>query len=471
MSVQANDKLSGLLHKFRFVDITLAEFQDLRTRMDTISDVELKHLLEAEWEEFEDHTPLPEEKMKTLYERLHIRSEEVKPRFTLKRYWMQVAASLLLLIAGSLTVLTFMQQNEINALAEQNVVIRSGDYGKSLVTLPDGTIVHLNAKSSLTYSQDFGRNDRKVALSGEGFFEVKKDTEKKFTVGTGYMDITVLGTKFNVYAYETKDIVEMSLVEGSVDVTTSRPPYQSIRVKPNEKVVYNKRTGNLLHERTSNKMETAWINKELVWAPLNEEWYPDRSIYPRFVKEIYDLTKALDPSRPINTVSGGTHVVTDIWSVHTYEQEPEKLKTILYSDGKFFQTPNNTQGVPKLNSGFNEISETAKYDFPLYAGGIPYILDEFDGIKWVMPEHRTSDMDAWGYGDAPKSEDEFFIRLKGQVDTILSLSKYVWGYCYTQLTDVEQEQNGLYKYDRSPKFEVSKLHEIFSKAPSNYLKE
>lgn len=265
MSAQINDKVSGLLHKFRSGDITPAEFQDLRTRMDAISDVELKHLLETEWEEFEAHSPLSEEKMKTLYEGLHIRSEEVKPRFTLKRYWMQIAASLLLLIAGSLTVLTFMQQNEINALAEQNVVIRSGDYGKSLVTLPDGTIVHLNAKSSLTYSQDFGRNDRKVALSGEGFFEVKKDTEKKFTVGTGYMDIAVLGTKFNVYAYETKDIVEMSLVEGSVDVTTSRPPYQSIRVKPNEKVVYNKRTGNLLHERTSNKMETAWMNKELVF--------------------------------------------------------------------------------------------------------------------------------------------------------------------------------------------------------------
>lgn len=169
MSAQINDKVSGLLHKFRSGDITPAEFQDLRTRMDAVSDVELKHLLEAEWEEFEDHSPLSEEKMKTLYEGLHIRSEEVKSRFTLKRYWMQIAASLLLLIAGSLTVLTFMQQNEINALAEQNVVIRSGDYGKSLVTLPDGTIVHLNAKSSLTYSQDFGRNDRKVALSGEGF--------------------------------------------------------------------------------------------------------------------------------------------------------------------------------------------------------------------------------------------------------------------------------------------------------------
>lgn len=300
MSAQINDKVSGLLHKFRSGDITPAEFQDLRTHMDTISDVELKHLLEAEWEEFEDHSPLSEEKMKTLYEGLHIRSEEVKPRFTLKRYWIQIAASLLLLIAGSLTVLTFMQRNEINALAEQNVVIRSGDYGKSLVTLPDGTIVHLNAKSSLTYSQDFGRNDRKVALSGEGFFEVKKDTEKKFTVGTGYMDIAVLGTKFNVYAYETKDIVEMSLVEGSVDVTTSRPPYQSIRVKPNEKVVYNKRTGNLLHERTSNKMETAWMNKELVFRSERLE-----DVF-RCLSRKFAVTFSVDDETLLNDVYTGT---------------------------------------------------------------------------------------------------------------------------------------------------------------------
>ena len=300
MSAQINDKVSGLLHKFRSGDITSAEFQDLRTRMDIISDVELKHFLETEWEEFEDNSPLSEEKMKTLYEGLHIRSEEVKPRFTLKRYWTQIAASLLLLIAGSLTVLTFMQRNEINALAEQNVVIRSGDYGKSLVTLPDGTIVHLNAKSSLTYSQDFGRNDRKVALSGEGFFEVKKDTEKKFTVGTGYMDIAVLGTKFNVYAYETKDIVEMSLVEGSVDVTTSRPPYQSIRVKPNEKVVYNKRTGNLLHERTSNKMETAWMNKELVFRSERLE-----DVF-RCLSRKFAVTFSVDDETLLNDVYTGT---------------------------------------------------------------------------------------------------------------------------------------------------------------------
>ena len=228
--------------------------------------------------------------------------------------------------------------------------------------------------------------------------------------------------------------------------------------------------GNFLQEWRETVIRDRNHPSLLVWTPLNEEWHPDRISYPRFVKEIYDMTKALDPSRPINSVSGGTHVVTDIWSVHTYEQDPGKLKTALYSDGNFFQTPNNTLGNPKLNSGFNEISETAKYDFPVYTGGLPYILDEFGGIKWVMPERRTSAMDAWGYGDSPRSEDEFLTRLEGQVDSVLSLSEYIWGYCYTQLTDVEQEQNGLYNYDRSPKFDISRLNRIFSKQPDNFSK-
>lgn len=265
MSAHLNNKVTGLLNKFRIGEISPAEFQELKSGMNDISDKEFKEMIHSEWDNYSNYEPLPEEKIERLYRSLHIIGEDVKPRFTLKRYWMQIAASLLFIIAGGLTVLTYMQRQEINTLAEQNVVIRSGDYGKSLVTLPDGTIVHLNAKSSLTYSQDFGRTDRKVELSGEGFFEVKKDTEKKFTVGTGYIDVTVLGTKFNLYAYEDKDKVEMSLVEGSVNITTERPPYRSINVKPNEKVTYNKITGKLNHEHTSNKIETAWMTKELVF--------------------------------------------------------------------------------------------------------------------------------------------------------------------------------------------------------------
>lgn len=309
MSAHLNNKVTGLLNKFRIGEISPAEFQELKSGMNDISDKEFKEMIHSEWDNYSNYEPLPEEKIERLYSSLHIIGEDVKPRFTLKRYWMQIAASLLFIIAGGLTVLTYMQRQEINTLAEQNVVIRSGDYGKSLVTLPDGTIVHLNAKSSLTYSQDFGRTDRKVELSGEGFFEVKKDTEKKFIVGTGYMDVTVLGTKFNVYAYENKDLVEMSLVEGSVNITTELPPYRSINVKPNEKVTYNKITGELKHEQTSNKIETAWMNKELVFRS-------------EALKNVFDclsrkfaVTFNVDDERLLNDIYTGTFEDENIESI------------------------------------------------------------------------------------------------------------------------------------------------------------
>lgn len=266
MNIIMNRQVAGLLEKFRSGDMTSEELQDLKSLMDTTSDQELRDILMYEWDKFDHYSPLPDEKVEKLYEKMNIKGGNVhRNRVSLKNYWMQIAASILFIIAGGLTVLTYMQNKTISSLAEQNVVIRSGDYGKSLVTLPDGTIVYLNAKSSLTYSQDFGRESRNVALSGEGFFEVKKDIKKQFTVKTGYMDITVLGTKFNVYAYQDKDIVEMSLVEGCVNIATVLPPYKNINVKPNEKVTYYKKTGELKHESTSNEAETAWMKKELVF--------------------------------------------------------------------------------------------------------------------------------------------------------------------------------------------------------------
>lgn len=70
-----------------------------------------------------------------------------------------------------------------------------------------------------------------------------------------------------------------------------------------------------------------------------------------------------------------------------------------------------------------------------------------------------------GIWRAPHSLEEFYKRLEGQVNAVLSLSKDIWGYCYTQLTDVEQEQNGIYYYDRTPKFDMKRIHDIFSQTP------
>jgi hypothetical protein len=87
--------------------------------------------------------------------------------------------------------------------------------------------------------------------------------------------------------------------------------------------------------------------------------------------------------------------------------------------------------------------------------GVPFMVSEFGGIGWATEG-------GWGYGNGPKSEAEFYTRYEGLVNALLD-NENMFGFCYTQLTDVEQEHNGLYYYDRRPKFDVKRLHDITAK--------
>lgn len=72
-----------------------------------------------------------------------------------------------------------------------------------------------------------------------------------------------------------------------------------------------------------------------------------------------------------------------------------------------------------------------------------------------------------GYGNLPQTEEEFYTRLQGQVEALKG-AKHVMGFCYTQLTDVEQEKNGIYYYDRTPKFDMKRIKSIFELIPSSH---
>ena len=206
----------------------------------------------------------------------------------------------------------------------------------------------------------------------------------------------------------------------------------------------------------------------ITWTPLNEEWAPDRREYPRLVENLYATTKQLDPTRPFHDSSGGVHVKTDIWTAHTYEQDPDKLRIQILNDGRMMDTPCDVIDNYRGNFGFNGAALNCAYTFPAYCHDMPYLIDEFGGIKWNPNQQLTgSETESWGYGEPPRTLDEFYTRLEQQVDVLLSISDQVWGYCYTQLTDVEQEQNGIYYYDRSPKFDMKRIHAIFSRVPKN----
>lgn len=182
----------------------------------------------------------------------------------------------------------------------------------------------------------------------------------------------------------------------------------------------------------------------IAWTPFNETWNAWNLIqHQRVQNDAYQLTKMIDPTRPVNVASGDLMSMTDIWAIHNYSRAP-KLKEIDVPEGKVWCMHGHWQDVV----------------YHRYQGQ-PYVLDEFGGLGWVGPERKKAADNTWGYGAGIKSEEEFFKILKDEVDLLLGMKRLA-GFCYTQLTDVEQEQNGVYYYDRVPKFAPEKFKAIFA---------
>ncbi|MFT0640569.1 FecR domain-containing protein [Bacteroides thetaiotaomicron] len=200
--------------------------------------------------------------------------------------WAQRAAAILFIPLLTL----FIWQNwkgDTGEVAEMMEVKTSPGMTTSL-TLPDGTIVYLNSESSLSYPSRFNRDFRRVTLSGEAYFEVAKDPEKKFILSTTHQSqIEVLGTCFNVEAYEQNTEVITTLIEGKVDFMFEKDAgVKHVFLSPREKLVYDSETDKVHLYKTSGKSELAWKDGEVVLdnTPLEEAlWMLEKRYSVKFV--------------------------------------------------------------------------------------------------------------------------------------------------------------------------------------------
>ncbi|MBB6283147.1 glycoside hydrolase family 2 protein [Geobacillus subterraneus] len=180
----------------------------------------------------------------------------------------------------------------------------------------------------------------------------------------------------------------------------------------------------------------------IVWVPLNESWGVPRLLADQrqqaHALSLYYLTKSLDPTRLVVSNDGWEHTKSDLCTIHDYEPNKETLKeryraveTILHS-----QPGHRLIYVPG-------------YEYH----GEPILVTEFGGIAY-----KKSHWDGWGYSGAENDED--FAERYYQVVSAMLESPLVQGFCYTQLTDVEQEINGLLTYDRQPKIDLKIIRAI-----------
>lgn len=190
------------------------------------------------------------------------------------------------------------------------------------------------------------------------------------------------------------------------------------------------------------------------WCPLNEthQVMHDRTtVLDDVTQAMFWATKLADPTRPVIDASGYSHRVTltDVYDSHSYEQDPERFRAEQSGLATGHPFVNSREGVP----------------FSVPYRGQPFFVSEFGGIWWDAAAAAASGTDrgvSWGYGDRVSNIDGFYERFEGLVAVLLD-DPHMFGYCYTQLTDVFQEQNGIYGFDRRPKFDTARLRGIQSR--------
>jgi beta-galactosidase/beta-glucuronidase len=186
----------------------------------------------------------------------------------------------------------------------------------------------------------------------------------------------------------------------------------------------------------------------VMWVPINESWGVPNLRDPRqanHLKSLYTMTRSLDATRPVIDNDGWEHTdMTDLFAIHDYAGRGEQL----YEKYKDLGKP----GVPVPDNAFPVLIPGYKYN------GTPVLLSEFGGIAFIPPGHQVP-KESWGYSGVEKTPEAALARLRGLYEAIAKIPAF-GGLCYTQLTDVEQEVNGLLTYDRKMKFEAKEIKAI-----------
>lgn len=237
---------------------------------------------------------------------LHGEDKQVQQQAGRQQYFLRRGVARFLRVAAMIVVafgLGYFWQSERTEgpIAMQTISVPAGQCVN--VTLPDGSNIWLNAQTTIQYPVSFNKENRQVKLDGEAFFDVAKDSKRPFIVNTKECSVEVLGTKFNIDAYSSRDKFETVLMEGSVKVSMLNDPTQAISLKPNNKVYRS--NGKLMTQKVSNYERYRW--KEGLICFIDE---PFKVVMEDFEK-FYGLTIVVNNQKVTQYLYTGKFKQTD----------------------------------------------------------------------------------------------------------------------------------------------------------------
>ena len=186
-------------------------------------------------------------------------------RRTIGYYWWRAAAAVFLPLLFVATVYLHHEGRKMKSIKNQEYIVHTDKGERARITLPDGTKVYLNSQTSLAHPVSFALDKRVVKLTGEAYFEVSCDRKKPFIVQTPELEIKVLGTTFNIYAYPDDCWFVATLVEGKIEATPTGNPENAIVLNAGQKVRYNSVSAEINVSEADLRLDTAWRTEELIF--------------------------------------------------------------------------------------------------------------------------------------------------------------------------------------------------------------
>lgn len=268
------DRILELIARKLAGEATPEELQELQQLLpDDAGAADRSKVLDQFWNRRDDEThPSVEENLGKVLTKLELPVQEKKSIHPYR--WLRVAAIFLILAAGSITYWKYSSRPEIPALA--SLMEKKNAKGtRSIIQLPDGSKIWLNADSKLRYPEAFKGKNREIYLNGEAFFDVAKNPEHPFIIHLANGTVQVLGTSFNVRAYDNEPVVETSVATGRIAFIpkyhTTRRKQDTVFLTPDHKASYTYTMETLSTDITSGKEDKAWTEGRLIFRSKSME--------------------------------------------------------------------------------------------------------------------------------------------------------------------------------------------------------
>lgn len=273
---------------------------------------EISEAMDNVWEEMEEDevSSLQHQQYREEARLLLSRIRKPEKRFSFIPYLRYVAIVAVILSIGW-GGFRLIRSNQEKVLTYTEVHVKNGEHKR--IILPDGTSVTLNAGSYLRYPREFITDVRRIEMNGEAFFEVSRDEEKPFLIHTKDADVKVLGTSFNVKAFDMDEQLTVSVQTGKVQVDL---PEAMMRLLPDEQFVMDKTKGEFQKRNEDARLSTVWIKGGLYFNRT-----PIRTVVNELVR-MYNRTIEFAPGAEYDDYIYGEHDNKSLEAV---------LKSIQYS--------------------------------------------------------------------------------------------------------------------------------------------